>query len=108
MRPGCTTSVNLCAGAIVTNQTLTEEEYALMKEHARVGAVVVGAIPGSIMLQKAIEHHHEAFDGALSERVAREHSQGMDRRAGRRLREHDIERPLPQPKPPSKADRTRE
>jgi HD-GYP domain-containing protein (c-di-GMP phosphodiesterase class II) len=25
---------------------------------------MVGTIPGSIMLQKAIEHHHEAFDGS--------------------------------------------
>jgi diguanylate cyclase (GGDEF)-like protein len=43
---------------------LTEEEYAQMKEHARVGAEIVGTIPGSVMLQKAIEHHHEAFDGS--------------------------------------------
>jgi diguanylate cyclase (GGDEF)-like protein len=43
---------------------LTEEEYTLMKEHARVGAEIVGSIPGSVMLQKAIEHHHEAFDGS--------------------------------------------
>ena len=49
---------------IVTKQgPLTEEEYAQMKEHARVGAEIVGSIPGSVMLQKAVEHHHEAFDG---------------------------------------------
>jgi diguanylate cyclase (GGDEF)-like protein len=42
---------------------LTEEEYAQMKTHARVGAEIVGTIPGSVMLQKAVEHHHEAFDG---------------------------------------------
>jgi HD-GYP domain-containing protein (c-di-GMP phosphodiesterase class II) len=32
--------------------------------HARAGAAIVGTIPGSVMLQKAIEHHHEAFDGS--------------------------------------------
>ena len=43
---------------------LTDEEYAQMKVHARAGAAIVGTIPGSVMLQKAIEHHHEAFDGS--------------------------------------------
>jgi len=35
-----------------------------MKTHARIGAEIVGTIPGSVMLQKAVEHHHEAFDGS--------------------------------------------
>jgi HD-GYP domain-containing protein (c-di-GMP phosphodiesterase class II) len=35
-----------------------------MKEHARAGAEIVATIPGSVMLQKAVEHHHEAFDGS--------------------------------------------
>lgn len=43
---------------------LTEEEFRLMKEHARVGSEIVGTIPGSLMVQKAVEHHHEAFDGS--------------------------------------------
>ena len=43
---------------------LTEEEFALMKTHARAGAEIVATIPGSVQLQKAIEHHHEAFDGS--------------------------------------------
>jgi HD-GYP domain-containing protein (c-di-GMP phosphodiesterase class II) len=43
---------------------LNEEEFARMKEHARAGAEIVATIPGSVMLQKAIEHHHEAFDGS--------------------------------------------
>src|ERR1700757_3466084 len=42
---------------------LTDDEYAQMKTHARIGAEIVGTIPGSVMLQKAVEHHHEAFDG---------------------------------------------
>ncbi len=43
---------------------LTEEEYAQMKEHAQVGAEILSTIPGSPMVQKAVEHHHEAFDGS--------------------------------------------
>jgi diguanylate cyclase (GGDEF)-like protein len=43
---------------------LTDEEFAQMKLHARVGAEIVGTIPGSVILQKAVEHHHEAFDGS--------------------------------------------
>ena len=35
-----------------------------MKVHARAGAAIVGTIPGSAMFQKAIEHHHETFDGS--------------------------------------------
>ncbi len=35
-----------------------------MKMHARAGAEIVGTIPGSLMQQKAVEHHHEAFDGS--------------------------------------------
>ena len=42
---------------------LTDEEYSRMKAHARTGAEIVATIPGSLMLQKAVEHHHEAFDG---------------------------------------------
>jgi HD-GYP domain-containing protein (c-di-GMP phosphodiesterase class II) len=43
---------------------LAEEEYAQIKQHASAGAEIVATIPGSLMLQKAVEHHHEAFDGS--------------------------------------------
>jgi diguanylate cyclase (GGDEF)-like protein len=43
--------------------SLTEEEFVHIKEHPKTGAAIVGTIPGSVMLQKAIEHHHEAYDG---------------------------------------------
>jgi HD-GYP domain-containing protein (c-di-GMP phosphodiesterase class II) len=53
------------AERIITKQgPLNEEEFAHMKEHARIGAEIVATIPGSVMLQKAVEHHHEAFDGS--------------------------------------------
>src|SRR5580704_7211178 len=43
---------------------LTEDEYYLLKLHARVGAEILATVPGSEKLQKAVEHHHEAFDGS--------------------------------------------
>ncbi len=43
---------------------LTEDEFSLVKMHAHVGAEIVRTIPGSEKLQKAIECHHEAFDGS--------------------------------------------
>jgi len=43
---------------------LTEDEFSLVKMHAHVGAEIVRTIPGSEKLQKAVECHHEAFDGS--------------------------------------------
>ena len=43
---------------------LNEEEFAHIRKHPRTGAEIVATVPGSILLQKAIEHHHEAFDGS--------------------------------------------
>ena len=43
---------------------LTEEEFARIKEHAHFGAEIVGTVPGNEMMKKAIEYHHEAFDGS--------------------------------------------
>lgn len=50
----------------ILNKTgpLTEDEFYLVKVHTRVGAEIVGTLPNSEKLQKAIEHHHEAFDGS--------------------------------------------
>src|SRR6266853_838379 len=42
---------------------LTEEEFYLVRLHAKVGSEIVSTVPGSEKLQTAIEHHHEAFDG---------------------------------------------
>jgi HD-GYP domain-containing protein (c-di-GMP phosphodiesterase class II) len=42
---------------------LTDEEFYLVKMHARVGGEIVGTLPSSELLQKAVEHHHESFDG---------------------------------------------
>ncbi|MBZ5721803.1 MAG: diguanylate cyclase [Acidobacteriia bacterium] len=43
---------------------LTDEEYYLVKMHPRVGAEILATIPGGEMLQRAVEHHHEAVDGS--------------------------------------------
>ena len=46
------------------NGPLTEDEFYLVKLHPHVGAEILATIPGSEALQKAVEHHHEAFDGS--------------------------------------------
>jgi diguanylate cyclase (GGDEF)-like protein len=42
---------------------LSEDEFYLLKMHARVGAEILATVPQSENLQKAVEHHHEAVDG---------------------------------------------
>jgi HD-GYP domain-containing protein (c-di-GMP phosphodiesterase class II) len=42
----------------------TDEEFYLIKMHARVGAEIVATLPGSEKISQAIEHHHELFDGS--------------------------------------------
>jgi len=42
---------------------LTDDEFYLVKMHARVGSEIVATLPRSAMMVKAIECHHEAFDG---------------------------------------------
>ena len=44
--------------------TLTEEDFAVIKSHAQVGAEVLRAIPELERVAQAIESHHEAFDGS--------------------------------------------
>ena len=43
---------------------LTDDEFYLVKVHPRVGGEIVSTLPNSENLRKAIEHHHEAFDGS--------------------------------------------
>jgi len=43
---------------------LTEDEFAVIKTHARLGAEVLRAIPEIEQVAQAIESHHEAFDGS--------------------------------------------
>jgi diguanylate cyclase (GGDEF)-like protein len=42
---------------------LTDDEFFLIRMHARVGAEIVGVLPHSAMMRQAIEHHHQRFDG---------------------------------------------
>jgi diguanylate cyclase (GGDEF)-like protein len=42
---------------------LTDDEFFLVRLHARVGAEIVGILPHSAMMRQAIEHHHQRFDG---------------------------------------------
>src|ERR1039458_623449 len=42
---------------------LTDDEFFLVRMHARVGAEIAGILPHSGMMRQAIEHHHQRFDG---------------------------------------------
>jgi diguanylate cyclase (GGDEF)-like protein len=46
------------------NGPLTDDEFYLVKLHPHVGAEILATIPKSEALQKAVGHHHEAFDGS--------------------------------------------
>jgi diguanylate cyclase (GGDEF)-like protein len=43
---------------------LTDDEFFLIKMHARVGAEIAAILPHSAMMRQAIEHHHQRFDGS--------------------------------------------
>ena len=43
---------------------LTDDEFYLVKVHPRIGGEIVGTLPESGNMRKALEHHHEAFDGS--------------------------------------------
>ncbi len=43
---------------------LSDDEFFLVRMHARVGAEIVAILPRSAMMRQAIEHHHERFDGS--------------------------------------------
>jgi diguanylate cyclase (GGDEF)-like protein len=42
---------------------LTEDEFFLVRMHARVGAEIIGILPQSSKMRQAVEHHHQRFDG---------------------------------------------
>jgi len=42
---------------------LSREEFAIIKEHPKIGASILGAIPSMRPLLPVILHHHERFDG---------------------------------------------
>ena len=42
---------------------LTEDEFYLLKWHARVGGEILATLPEGQKLQEAVQHHHESFDG---------------------------------------------
>ena len=43
--------------------TLTEEEFEAVKQHPRMGVVIVAAVPGLEATLDAVGHHHERWDG---------------------------------------------
>ncbi|BDI31904.1 hypothetical protein CCAX7_39550 [Capsulimonas corticalis] len=42
---------------------LTPEEYEVLKRHPRIGALMVGAVPGMEVVLDAVNSHHERWDG---------------------------------------------
>jgi HD-GYP domain-containing protein (c-di-GMP phosphodiesterase class II) len=50
----------------ILNKTgpLTEDEFYLVKIHARIGGEILGIIPNGERIEKAVEHHHESLDGS--------------------------------------------
>jgi HD-GYP domain-containing protein (c-di-GMP phosphodiesterase class II) len=44
--------------------SLTDEEFGLLKEHPRLGGEILATVPNGERVQKAIEAHHECFDGS--------------------------------------------
>jgi len=42
---------------------LSDDEFFLVRMHAQVGAEIAAILPHSAMMQRAIEHHHQRFDG---------------------------------------------
>ncbi len=43
---------------------LNDDEFFLVRMHARVGAEIAAVLPHSAMMRQAIEHHHQRFDGS--------------------------------------------
>jgi diguanylate cyclase (GGDEF)-like protein/PAS domain S-box-containing protein len=43
---------------------LTTEEFAAVRQHPAMGAIMVGAVPGLEKTLDAVRHHHERWDGA--------------------------------------------
>ena len=43
---------------------LTEEEYAVVKQHVALGDMIVRDLPGIEQIRAGVRHHHERWDGA--------------------------------------------
>jgi len=55
--------VSVSEGILNKPGKLTEEEYAQIKEHSALGAMIVAHAEGLQCLVKIVRHHHERFDG---------------------------------------------
>lgn len=42
---------------------LTDDEFAAVKQHPEMGAIIVAAVPGFDSILDAVRHHHERWDG---------------------------------------------
>lgn len=48
---------------LLKRSRLTPEEHAVLRDHARIGAEIVGSVPGLAPVAAMIRHHHERWDG---------------------------------------------
>jgi putative nucleotidyltransferase with HDIG domain len=56
--------VNVPASLLNKSTALKAEEWELVKNHARMGAEIVEAVPFLSFLSELIMHHHECWDGS--------------------------------------------
>lgn len=55
--------ISLPAEVISKQHPQREDEVDLLKLHAHAGSEILSILPDSDRMQKAVEHHHESFDG---------------------------------------------
>lgn len=48
---------------LLKRSRLTPEEHAVLRDHARLGAEIVGSCPGLADIATIVRHHHERWDG---------------------------------------------
>jgi putative nucleotidyltransferase with HDIG domain len=56
--------LSLPVGVLLKPGRLTDEEWALMREHPEAGARILSGLPSSHTLITIVRHHHERIDGA--------------------------------------------
>ena len=48
---------------LLKRSRLTPEEHAVLQDHARLGAEIIGSCPGLAGIAAIVRHHHERWDG---------------------------------------------
>lgn len=48
---------------LLKGSRLTPQEHAVLRDHARIGAEIIGNAPGLAQVAQIVRHHHERWDG---------------------------------------------